>query len=767
MPHRPLFAFGHAKRADGAGTFTLRPLLSGQLDHRLMALRAIMGWVVVSLAAWAVLARVLPKGLPPGIVVLGLIYGALYAVVAFGIVLVYRANRIINFAQAQTGVLAAILAIELVVTYHVPYLVGILAGIVTALVIGAITSLLPRRFRKSSRLILTVATIGLAQLLSGLATIVPLWFCNPSNNPSCTTNTANQTFTTPVHGQFSVYPVIFTGNDIVALGGAAVIAVALTLFLHRSRYGVAIRAAADNSDRAMLLGIPVPRLDTVVWSIAALLSALAILLRVPVLGFGGFQTVSGGGDDILLRTLAAAVIGRMESLPRTAAAALAIGVFDSAATWTFSNTTYVDAILVLVIVVALLLQKGKYTRLSESESSSWRAVAAVRPIPRELAKLREVRWSMIGIKVAVVAVAVLLPLVLAGSQIYLVSLIVIYAIVGLSLLVLTGWSGQISLGQFALAGLGGATTAVLYGRHGWNFIPALIAGIVVGALAALVIGLPALRMRGPYLAVTTLAFGICASSYLLAPNYLTWFVTPQITRPTLFGHDVLGQDWQLYYFCLIGFVLAMLAVRSLRKSRTGRSLIATRDNEPAAMAVTLDTTRQKLLAFLVSGAIAGFAGALFVVQQEGVNNGSFTADINIALFSMVVIGGLGSMPGVVIGAAYVWSTQYFLPAGWSVIASGGGILFLLIFLPEGLGGLLYDVRDRLLRLLAAHKHLTVGGLAPRGEAAPSGDGRPPSPRPSVAATIAADVTDMQTAAAEMASEPSVSSSTSPTRGDRL
>jgi len=689
-----------ADRRDGRrGHSVVRPEVIGRA----------VAWVAGPLILWAILARVLSKGLPPGIVVLGVIYGSLYALVAIGIVLVYRANRIINFAQAQLGVVAAILAIELHVTYGVSYVLSSLTGLAAAAVLGAVISLLPRHFRKSSRLILTVATIALAQTLTGVATIVPLWFCDPSKNQACVNATRNQSFNTPLNLHFSVYPVIFMGNDIVAVVGAVLFVVALAVFLRYSKYGVAIRAAADNGDRAQLLGIPVPRLDTIVWILAAVLSAAAVLLRVPVLGFSSFQTVSGGGAELLLFTLAAAVIGRMESLPRTAVAAIGIGIYESLATWTFANTTFVDATLVLVIVIALLLQPGAYRRVGTALGSTWRDVAAVRPIPRPLAQLREVRWSARTIKVALLAAAALLPAVLTTSQTYLAALILIYAIVGLSLLVLTGWAGQISLGQFALAGVGGATTAVLFQRHGWDFALALAAGVAVGALVALAVGVPALRIQGPFLAVTTLAFALSVTTYFLNPRNLSWFVTLQVSRPTIFGADVLGQDWQIYYLCLVAFVLVLLAVRSLRRSRTGRALIATRDNEAATRAAALSTTRMKLTAFAISGAIAGFAGAIFVVHQRGVNNGSFSADISIALFLMIVVGGAGSLPGVVIGALYVWGTQYYLHGGFSLVASGLGILVLLIVLPEGLGGLLYRWRDWLLRGLARRKGIPLQG----------------------------------------------------------
>src|ERR1039457_1936564 len=429
--------------------------VTDRVKQALWVARSQIGWAAGAVVVWVILNHLLTKGLPLGIVLLGVIYGSIYALLAMGIVLVYRGNRIINFAQAQIGVIGAILAIEMNVTYGINFVLPCLIGIVAAVVIGAILSLLPRHFRKSSRLILTVATIGLAQALTGISAILPILFCNPANNASCTTAAAHQTFNTPLHSQFTVFPVVFSGNDIVAFLGTVVIVIALALFMRRSRYGLAIRAASENGERATLLGVPVPRLDTIIWIVAAVLSTGAILQETPVLGFGGFPTRSPTGDDVLIRILAAAVIGRMESMPRTAVAAIAIGVFDAGATWTYSNTTFVDATLVIVIIVALLLQRKSYTRNMESEQSTWRSVVAVRPIPRALAALPEVRWTLRGSKLVLVAVAILLPFMISDSQTYLASIILIYAIVGLPLLFLTAWTGQISLGRFGFAGLAG------------------------------------------------------------------------------------------------------------------------------------------------------------------------------------------------------------------------------------------------------------------------------------------------------------------------
>jgi branched-chain amino acid transport system permease protein len=154
----------------------------------------------------------------------------------------------------------------------------------------------------------------------------------------------------------------------------------------------------------------------------------------------------------------------------------------------------------------------------------------------------------------------------------------------------------------------------------------------------------------------------------------------------------------------------MVVVRNLRHSRTGRVIIAVRDNETAAEASTMNPTRVKLLAFGISGALAGFAGGLYVVNQQGVFSDAFNADVSLRLFSMVVIGGLGSMPGAVLGAVYIRGAEFFLPAGWELLASGVGILLLLMFVPEGLGGLMYRVRDAYLRWVARRRDLIVPSL---------------------------------------------------------
>jgi len=662
--------------------------------------------VVVALAGWAVVAAALPEGLPAGIAVRGLVLGSLYALNAIGLVLVFRASKVINFAQAEFGSVAAVIAIVLVVHHRWAYVPAVVLGLVLAVVIGvALERLVIRRFAAAPRLILAVATVALAQLLAGVAIVIPLLYDELGDG----------VFKVPGELRFTVEPVVFDTAYVVAIVAVPVVAIALGVFLRATRYGVAIRGAAENGERASLLGVPTARLATIVWAIAAVLSAAAVLLRVSIVGFSSFAGVSGGGSTLLLFTLSAAVIGRMESLPRTVAAALFLGVFQEAVTWSYANTTVVDALLVVVILVALLVQRGVLSRAYDTGIATWDAMREARPIPVEVRRHPEVRAVAMGLKVLAVAAAAALPLVARPSQENALTIVVIYAIVAVSLVVLTGWAGHISLGQFALAGFGGATTAVLYGRHDVHILAATLAGVLVAGAVSLAIGLPALRIRGPFLAVTTLAFAVTSFTYFLNGRFLDWFVEDRIARPEPFGVS-LERDWQLYELCLAGLVLVMWGTRNLRASRTGRVLVAGRDNETAAEAASIGTTRAKLTAFVVAGMIAGFAGALYVIQQEGLHTDAFSPQVSLKLFAMVVIGGLTSLPGAVLGAVYVRGAEFFLPNGWDLLVSGVGVLVLLMVMPRGLSAPFYALRDRYLDGVARRHGIAV----PRPGAGPSG-----------------------------------------------
>jgi branched-chain amino acid transport system permease protein len=676
--------------------------------------RAMRGWPLVrwcvvgagAFLVWLIADNVLDRGLPAGIVVLGAVFGSLYALVAMGLVLVFRANRVVNFAQAELGGAAAIVAIELVVQQHVNYFLAIACGLIDAVISGVLIDLLVIRvFRNAPRLILAVATIGVAQILAGLAVQIPLWWTGVG-----TAFESQHPFETPFTASFVIFPVRFNGNHVLAMIVVPIVIIGLTAFLRFTDYGVAIRASAENRDRAHLLGMPVFRLSTIVWGIAAFLSALGVMLRVPIVGFVSFTSVSGGGASLLLRTFAAAVLARMENMAVAAVAAVGIGIFEAGAIWTYGNTTYSDAMLVGVILIALIAQRGYFQRAAETGISSWKALREVRPIPTELRKLPEVRYGLLGCWVLLGTFVLTFPLWASPGREQLASLIFIYSMVAVSLVVLTGWVGQISLGQWALVGFGAATSGVLIGRHSTDLFLSLLAGMATAALVAVIIGIPSLRISGPFLAVTTLAFAVTARTFFLEDRYLPWFVQDRLERPALWDRLPIDLDWQFYFFSLVFLILVVFAARNLRNSRTGRAFIAVRDNEPAAQASSLNVPLLKLLAFAISGAIAGLAGGLYVLHQNGLNTDSFGADVSIRLFTMVVIGGLGSLPGAILGAVYVRSVEFFIGGGWALLASGAGILLILLALPGGLGAGMYRLRDEILRYIAKRRGIVVPSL---------------------------------------------------------
>lgn len=671
------------------------------VDARLSPLARRVALAAAGVALTAIVLRttwVLPKTTPAGIVVLGLVLGSLDALLAIGLILVYRTNKIINFAHGELGAFAGVLSAQLIAS-HVPYLVSVPVGIAAGLVGGGLVEVfIVRRFAKAPRMLLTVATIGLASILVFAELEIPTLFSR---------KVLSSNFRTPFSGwRFSIdSSVIFDGNYVVV--GVAVVAAAIGLGLFfRSRYGVAVRAAAEDGDRAALCGIPTKRLSTIVWIIAGGLSAAAAILRAPVIGLQVGVLI---GPGLLLRALAAAVIGRMQNIPAAVAGALMLGVLQQAVYWSFSESSIIDVVVLGVILAVLLAQRKK---LSRSDVDGGVAVVAeVRPIPAELARLREVRIGRPLLVGAFGLAVVLLPAHIGDARQNLTSLIAIFALVGVSLVVLTGWAGQVSLGQFALVAIGACTAGTLTADHRADLLVSLLAGGAAAALVALLLGLPALRIRGLYLAVTTLAFAVTTSTFLLRQQWL--LPSGEVTRPFLFGRIDLDSELAYCRFCIAVLVLCIVAVRSLRGSRTGRAIVGVRDNERAAQAYGVDATAAKLWAFAISGFLAGIAGGLLVHLQHGVPTGQlgqYTPEQSLSVFLLAVIGGLGSVPGAVLGAVYVKGAQYLLAGPAAFLASGVGVLVLLLLLPGGLGSLLYGARDAILRRLARRRGIVVASL---------------------------------------------------------
>jgi branched-chain amino acid transport system permease protein len=635
---------------------------------------------------------------PLGVLLQGVILGGLTALIAFGIALVYRADRVVNFAQGDLGGLPASLAVLLILVPGVPYGLAVPIGLLAAVLVGWLvyTSVI-RRFSRAPRLILTVATIFLAQVLAAGEVGLPRAF-GVSGVP--------QSFPSPFDFSFSIGQVVFSGNEVVAMAAVPVVLVALAGFLRFTALGTAVRASAENADRAALLGVPVERVRATVWVLATVLSTLAIFLRAGVVGLPIGRVL---GPTILLRALAAAVVGRMERLGMILAAALGLGLLESAVLWKTGRQAFVNPVLFVVLLLGLLLQRagrGAGSGGNDPVRSSWPAVRAIRPVPRALARLPEVRLGRLAVVVLPAAVLVALPAAVPESRLSLLARIAILAIVGVSLVVLTGWAGQVSLGQMAFVGIGAAVGGAATSRLGWDLILALLAAGVVGALAATLIGIPALRIPGLLFAVTTLALAMATSTWLLNPEFMHWLPSGRVARPPLLGRLGIASETRYYYVTLAGLGLALAAARNLRRARTGRALIGTRDNERAAQAFGVNVTRAKLTAFAVSGFLAAFAGALYVHHQQSLGLTPYAPEQSLRVFSMVVIGGLGSLPGAVVGAAYVQGLDSFVSNPYlALLGTGLGGLIVLTVLPGGLGGALYAGRDRALRFVARRRGL--------------------------------------------------------------
>ena len=652
--------------------------------------------------------------------------GTLYGLLAVGLILIYRTNKIINFAVAAIGAVPAVFAVLLVLTKGVPWMVAFPIALAGGVLFGAITDIvIIRRFREAPRLIVTVATIGVAQIFAFVNLYTPRWMGIdglPPGNFSDKTPFGGPRFT---NAQGILYG---TGNNIAALVAVLACGLGLQLFFKRSKLGIALRASAENADRAGLLGIPVKRVQTVAWAIAGVFAAVTIFFQasvttIPLDGSLGFTT--------LLFALAAAVVAKMESVPTAILAGVGIGIIDFATVQNTGESSISRAVMLVFILVALVFQKGSAARAKDTGVSSFKALQEFRPIPPELQGLKEIRWAKSGLLAIVLAAFLLAPLVVGDPDLTRLTFLPIFAMVGLSLVVLTGWAGQISLGQFAFVGVGTVTAAKLYLDHGWDFWLTLIAAAVAGAIVAALVGLPALRVQGLLLAVTSLALAAAADGYLFVNKNDKYKVGQWILpsdkvllpeRPVLWGrvdyqriaeNGVFSGDRGYYYFCVILLVLMFLAVSSYRRNHGGRLLIASRDNERAAQSYSISIIRTRLAAFAVSGAMASVAGALFYYLLLNVNSSDFGISNSIDVFVATVIGGLTSLGGAVAGIVIVKGIDLFgenLLDGLSLLVTGPGLLLVLLFLPGGLAQGFFTLRDHFLRWVADRHGLVVPSL---------------------------------------------------------
>lgn len=654
--------------------------------------------IAYSILYWVPLSP-LPDVMPWGVIAQGIIFGTSYALLAMGLILIYRTTRIVNFAYGAMGGMPGSLTVGLFVAKGWNYWLAIAVGVAVGVGTGAAVDVLViRRFARSSRLVLTVASIGLAQILGAIGLVIGL---------ALGTDALIGNIETPLSGSWFVRPYPVRGDHILMLATAPVVLIALGWFLLRTDAGRAVRAAAENEDRALLLGVPVRRLQTLVWAVAGGLSTITFITKAP---FTGVVPDALVGATALLPGLAVAVIARFKSLPTAIVGGLFLGIAEWTIRWNVTAESLFDVAFLVVILGSLLLRKETLSRAEEGESS-WDGAGVLKPIPEQLRRLPEVRWPVLAAAWLGVGIALIWPLTMAGSTLITVSFGLLWGMIGVSLTILTGWGGNISLGQFGIVGMSAMTAGNFIMRWNVDVFLALGAAVVVGAITAVLIGLPALRIRGLYLAVTTIAFAVALDSYFLNPVNFSSFVPDTIIRPTLWKRFSLDSQWVMYYFCAAWLVATVVLVRALRRRRPGRVMIGTRDNERAAAALAVPTTRVKLQTFVLSGSIAGLAGGLYVLVAGGTGQGTFQPGMSIEVFSFAVIGGLGSIAGTLAGIFLFRLLDFVLAQSVSGDAAaivrlsltGGGLLFVLYFLPGGLWQFVQRWRDRYLRRVAQRR----------------------------------------------------------------
>ncbi|MDP1819101.1 MAG: ATP-binding cassette domain-containing protein [Acidimicrobiales bacterium] len=642
-------------------------------------------------------------GAPPGVFLNGAIVGGLYGLIAMGLILIYKSDRIISFAQAGLGAFPAVLALNLYIQRDWPFALCLVLALAGSFAIGALAQrLIIRRFASSPRLILTVATIGLAQLLAFAEFMSPTWI-GGEVTPTGAVRTPVSGITADIGG------IVFRGDHLAAVVVVVLAALGLGWFLNGTRVGVAVRAVAENRDRAQLAGVPVARLGTIVWGVAGLLSGIGVFFRAPITGLPLGSLI---GPQVLLFALAAAVIARMERLGVALLAGALLGMFDQAAFYSTRTASISTALLLPIVLAALLVQRRHLSRAADSGSATWQAVRPLRTLPPLVRRLPEVRVAR-GLGAGLFAALLLgAPFLVDELRRNDLSQVLLFGVIAVSLVVLTGWTGQISLGQFAFTGVGSAVAGGLAGKAGADFFVALLLGGLAGAALSMVVGIPALRVKGFFLALTTLAFAASTQAYVLNREHFSWLlpeIGDAIDRPKLWGVLDLRSDSSYYFTCLALLLLAVAGARNLRRSRAGRALVATRDNERAAQSYGINLARARLGAFAIAGFLAGSAGALYVYLYEAVDPESFGSSRSIDVFAMAVIGGLGSIGGGLAGAVYVVGIKEFLPR-YELLASGGGLLLLLMFLPGGLAEVGVRLRDAFVKLVARRHGLDERAL---------------------------------------------------------
>ena len=629
------------------------------------------------IAAVAQIAKLGGFELNSGVLAQGLFTGMTYGLLAAGLVLVYRSSRFINFAHSFIGLFGAAIVSLAVTQYGIPYWIALAFGLLVAAGVGAATEIVVvRPLATAPKVLSMVATLGLSSFLiftalamnpdglSGLA------FPQPSGMPTGSIGALRVTKSLAAQGILS--PLVLIG---------------LGLFLAKSKTGLAIRGAASNPDAAATSGISPRFMAVLSWAIAGAIAAFAAVLILPS---RGVVTPESLGPELLLRGLAAAAIARFSHYGVAVATAIGIGVVEQVFATNPDAKGWIEVLILAAVICSLLFDR----RGGRQALEPWNELGTATPLAATLRRLPIVRWCVGAGIVVALAAAIFVPVIANGSQALDLTIVIGLGIVGISVSLVTGLGGQLSLAQFGFGAIA-AAVSVRVARE-----TTLPVGILVGALVAgvvsMLVAIPALRVRGPQLGVATLSFSLVTSAFLLNKKFLLGDEARPGRPKRVIGGISLSESRGYYWVALAVLIAVLASVHRLRQSSFARTVVAVRDNEDGARAMSLSATRVKLQLAMIGGFIAGIGGAIYGHGFTTLSAANFPVSSSIDAITVAVIGGLNSLIGPVLGALYLKGLPSLLHFNSEALAGlSGAWLILLVYQHGGFVGLLTPLRDRL------------------------------------------------------------------------
>ncbi len=578
----------------------------------------------------------------------GLVIGGVYAISASGLVLTYNTSGIFNFAHGAEAMLGAFVYWQVRYGWHVPAPVALILvlGVFAPLMGGLVYGLIMRGLRDTAEVTKVVVTVALTLGLLYLSD----WFWNPIKPRTI------QPFFGPA-SNVNIFGASVTTHELIALGVAIAIGIGLRAFFYKSRTGVAMRGVVDNPGLLQLNGLNPERMAGLSWAMGAFLAVLAGVLVTPISG-GSLEATAL--TLLVIDAFAAAVFGRLRSIPRTFIGALVLGLADSYVlayfpkSWSWASNFRVSLPMIVLFVVLLVLPQDRL-----------RGATVMRT--RERAHLPSVRSAVVAGAGLVVAVVLLRQLMVA-SDITTLTVGVTFAIIALSLTLLTGYAGEMNL---APVSFGAIATMVLFHNgitgHGLaarTTLLGILLGVVVTALVGALVSLPALRLRGLYLGLATMAFGVFLTDMILMDTNLhklpllhtrfSFFSAGQginslIMPPLKIGPLDLANGTTFLVVATVVFSLIGIGLVALRNSSYGRRLTAMKDSPAASATLGQSLLRLKLGVFMLSAAIAGLGGILMATALGSVTPDSFNIFVSLSLVMLTVVGGIGYVSGALFG----------------------------------------------------------------------------------------------------------------------